>query len=65
MQRRVVTLKLTDVLEVRTASIIKAMMEAVRTRDFRKRKCVDLIYYLKYVFLGPGSSIYLFEDMLM
>jgi hypothetical protein len=52
MQRRVVTLKLTVVSEVRTASIIKAMMEAVRTREFRKRKCVDLMYYLKYVFLG-------------
>jgi hypothetical protein len=33
MQRRVVTLKLTDVSEVRIAAVIRAMMEAVRTSE--------------------------------
>jgi hypothetical protein len=33
MLRRVVTLKLTDVSDVRTASILRAMMEVVRTSE--------------------------------
>jgi hypothetical protein len=41
MYRRVVTLKQTDVSDVRTASIIRAMMEAVRTSETLVRLYFD------------------------
>jgi hypothetical protein len=46
MQRRVVTSKLTEIAEVRNASIIRAMMEAVRTSETSLNFGVIILRYI-------------------
>jgi hypothetical protein len=69
MKHCVVTLELADVSEVRTASIIRAMMEAVRTSEMSVNFNVSTLryilenykfqqnYVLKYLYNRPKTWI--------